>query len=140
MFVTDTVDAVYRPDDWSPEAMFDQLADIVGSLPIPDTVRARTLGRCFPYLPRCWLGVGAHAIQERPCRVSIGLCLRQLPIEHGGTVDAAAHVERVAPDRLCSRSEIVFLSREYLDVRERVCERRKHRLGGCGARVVGGHV
>ena len=37
MFVTDTVDAVFRPDDWSPEAMFDQLAEIVGSLPIPDT-------------------------------------------------------------------------------------------------------
>ena len=36
MFVTDTVDAVFRPDDWSPEAMFDQLADIVGSLPVPD--------------------------------------------------------------------------------------------------------
>ncbi|KAF8559912.1 hypothetical protein OG21DRAFT_1528688 [Imleria badia] len=36
MFVTDTVDAVFRPDDWNPEAMFDQLADIVGSLPIPD--------------------------------------------------------------------------------------------------------
>lgn len=36
MFVTDTVDAVFRPDDWHPEAMFDQLAEIVGSLPIPD--------------------------------------------------------------------------------------------------------
>jgi hypothetical protein len=36
MFVTDTVDAVFRPDEWSPEAMFDQLAEIVGSLPIPD--------------------------------------------------------------------------------------------------------
>ncbi|KAF8131645.1 Dopey, N-terminal-domain-containing protein [Boletus edulis] len=37
MFVTDTVDAVFRPDDWNPEAMFDQLAEIVGSLPVPDT-------------------------------------------------------------------------------------------------------
>ena len=36
MFITDTVDAVFRPDDWNPEAMFDQLAEIVGSLPVPD--------------------------------------------------------------------------------------------------------
>ncbi|KAF9245665.1 Dopey, N-terminal-domain-containing protein [Melanogaster broomeanus] len=41
IFVTDTVDAVFRPDDWNPEAMFDQLAEIVGSLPIPDA-RERT--------------------------------------------------------------------------------------------------
>lgn len=34
MFITDTVDAVYRPDDWFPEAMMDQLAEIAGSLPV----------------------------------------------------------------------------------------------------------
>ena len=33
MFVTDTVDAIYRPNDWFPEAMMDQLAEIAGSLP-----------------------------------------------------------------------------------------------------------
>ncbi|KIY52670.1 hypothetical protein FISHEDRAFT_69486 [Fistulina hepatica ATCC 64428] len=33
MFVTDTVDAIYRPDDAFPEAMMDQLAEIAGSLP-----------------------------------------------------------------------------------------------------------
>ncbi|KIK97672.1 hypothetical protein PAXRUDRAFT_824668 [Paxillus rubicundulus Ve08.2h10] len=43
MFVTDTVDAVLPPDHWHPEAMFDQLAEIVGSLPIPDaSERTRT--------------------------------------------------------------------------------------------------
>ncbi|KAG2155714.1 Dopey, N-terminal-domain-containing protein [Suillus clintonianus] len=36
IFITDTVDAVFRSDDWSPEAMFDQLAEVVGSLPIPE--------------------------------------------------------------------------------------------------------
>ncbi|KIJ66430.1 hypothetical protein HYDPIDRAFT_26778 [Hydnomerulius pinastri MD-312] len=36
IFVTDTVDAVFHPDNWNPEAMFDQLAEIVGSLPVPD--------------------------------------------------------------------------------------------------------
>ncbi|KAK0199079.1 Dopey, N-terminal-domain-containing protein [Armillaria mellea] len=33
IFITDTVDAIYRPNDWNPEAMFDQLAEIVGNLP-----------------------------------------------------------------------------------------------------------
>ena len=35
MFVTDTVDAVYRPEDWSPESLLDQLAEIVRDLPEP---------------------------------------------------------------------------------------------------------
>ncbi|KAF5380337.1 hypothetical protein D9757_007927 [Collybiopsis confluens] len=35
IFVTDTVDAIYRPNDWFPEAMMDQLAEIAGSLPRP---------------------------------------------------------------------------------------------------------
>ncbi|KAH6916730.1 Dopey, N-terminal-domain-containing protein [Coprinopsis sp. MPI-PUGE-AT-0042] len=35
MFITDTVDAVYRPEEeWLPEAMLDQLAEIAGSLPM----------------------------------------------------------------------------------------------------------
>ncbi|KAF9270860.1 hypothetical protein L218DRAFT_952937 [Marasmius fiardii PR-910] len=33
MFITDTVDAIYRPNDWSPEALMDQLAEVAGSLP-----------------------------------------------------------------------------------------------------------
>jgi len=32
IFITDTVDAVYRPDDWLPQAMMDQLAEIAGTL------------------------------------------------------------------------------------------------------------
>jgi len=36
IFVTDTVYAVYRPDDWNPEAMMDQLSEIVGNLPVPE--------------------------------------------------------------------------------------------------------
>lgn len=37
IFITDTVDAVYRPDNWYPEAMMEQLAEMVGNLPV--TVR-----------------------------------------------------------------------------------------------------
>ena len=37
MFITDTVDAVYRPDDAFPEAMMDQLAEIAGALPAATT-------------------------------------------------------------------------------------------------------
>ncbi|KAG5643542.1 hypothetical protein DXG03_000683 [Asterophora parasitica] len=36
IFVTDTVDAIYRPDNWFPEAMLDQLAEIAGALPVGD--------------------------------------------------------------------------------------------------------
>ncbi|KAF8633541.1 hypothetical protein AX15_001344 [Amanita polypyramis BW_CC] len=36
IFITDTVDAVYRPDNWYPEAMMEQLAELVGSLPVVD--------------------------------------------------------------------------------------------------------
>ncbi|KAK7063885.1 dopey-N domain-containing protein [Favolaschia claudopus] len=37
IFITDTVDAIYRPDGCFPEAMLDQLAEIVGSLPAADS-------------------------------------------------------------------------------------------------------
>jgi hypothetical protein len=33
MFITDTVDAIYRPDNWTSTALIDQLAEVVGSLP-----------------------------------------------------------------------------------------------------------
>ncbi|KAG6813245.1 hypothetical protein H0H92_012882 [Tricholoma furcatifolium] len=36
IFITDTVDAIYRPDNWFPEAMMDQLAEIAGALPVGD--------------------------------------------------------------------------------------------------------
>lgn len=36
MFVTDTVDAVYRPDAWVPTSLMDQLAEVIGSLPHPE--------------------------------------------------------------------------------------------------------
>ncbi|KZT72967.1 hypothetical protein DAEQUDRAFT_808918 [Daedalea quercina L-15889] len=34
IFITDTVDAIYRPDDWFPEAMLDRLAEVTGDLPV----------------------------------------------------------------------------------------------------------
>ncbi|KZO91887.1 hypothetical protein CALVIDRAFT_601960 [Calocera viscosa TUFC12733] len=33
MFVTDTVDAIYKPDDWRPQSLMDQLAEVVSNLP-----------------------------------------------------------------------------------------------------------
>ncbi|KAG9047301.1 hypothetical protein FS842_000675 [Serendipita sp. 407] len=33
MFITDTIDAVYRPEDWAPESLLDQLAEMVTNLP-----------------------------------------------------------------------------------------------------------
>lgn len=40
IFITDTVDAIYRPEDWFPEAMLDQLAEIASSLPLVSSVSA----------------------------------------------------------------------------------------------------
>ena len=34
VFITDTVDAVYRPDGSFPEAMMDQMAEVVTTLPV----------------------------------------------------------------------------------------------------------
>jgi hypothetical protein len=47
MFITDTVDAVYRPENWMPEALLDQLAEIISDL--PDT-QVSTFS-IIPYLP-----------------------------------------------------------------------------------------
>lgn len=45
MFITDTVDAVYRPDNWFPEAILDRLAEVAGARPVEEV---RTLYRMFP--------------------------------------------------------------------------------------------
>ncbi|KAJ6623058.1 Dopey, N-terminal-domain-containing protein [Mycena sp. CBHHK59/15] len=37
IFITDTVDAIYRPDGCFPEAMMDQLSEVVSSLPVADS-------------------------------------------------------------------------------------------------------
>jgi hypothetical protein len=44
MFVTDTVDAVYRPEDWSPNSLLDQLAELVRDLPEPKVCRLPSRG------------------------------------------------------------------------------------------------
>lgn len=36
IFITDTVDAIYRPENWFPEAMLDRLAEITGDLPVTE--------------------------------------------------------------------------------------------------------
>ena len=40
VFITDTVDAIDRPDDWFPAALMDQLAEIVSDLHISESKRA----------------------------------------------------------------------------------------------------
>ncbi|RDX51932.1 hypothetical protein OH76DRAFT_1400831 [Lentinus brumalis] len=37
IFITDTVDAVYRPEEWYPEALLDRLAEVVGALPVAES-------------------------------------------------------------------------------------------------------
>ncbi|KAF9486392.1 hypothetical protein BDN70DRAFT_822033, partial [Pholiota conissans] len=43
IFITDTVDAIYKPDEWFPEAMMDQLAEVASNLPVSDS-RNKILG------------------------------------------------------------------------------------------------
>ncbi|KAH9920216.1 Dopey, N-terminal-domain-containing protein [Epithele typhae] len=48
IFITDTVDAVHRPEAWFPEALLDRLAEVVGALPVSE-VRAHPLPAiCLP--------------------------------------------------------------------------------------------
>ncbi|KAI0375501.1 hypothetical protein BV20DRAFT_986250 [Pilatotrama ljubarskyi] len=42
IFITDTVDAVYRPDDWFPEALLDRLAEVIGALPASESAAPRS--------------------------------------------------------------------------------------------------
>ncbi|KAI0031253.1 Dopey, N-terminal-domain-containing protein [Vararia minispora EC-137] len=62
-FITDTVDAVYHPDEWSPEAILDQLAEIASQLPAADVQRSST-GTAL-HLPVTTPGPGCH-LMRRP--------------------------------------------------------------------------
>jgi len=37
MFITDTVDAVYPPEEWRPAALLDRLSEVVSDLPLQTT-------------------------------------------------------------------------------------------------------
>jgi hypothetical protein len=74
IFITDTVDAVFRPDDWSPESMFDQLAEVVGSLPIPEPREPQGIGLSLPTSTS--LAFPAHS--DRALRKPILKSIRQI--------------------------------------------------------------
>ncbi|KZT08595.1 uncharacterized protein LAESUDRAFT_757319 [Laetiporus sulphureus 93-53] len=44
IFITDTVDAIYRPDDWFPEAMLDRMAEVTNKLPLDENDAQCVLG------------------------------------------------------------------------------------------------
>ncbi|KAI0639909.1 Dopey, N-terminal-domain-containing protein [Trametes polyzona] len=67
IFITDTVDAVYRPDDWSPEALMDRLAEVVGALPAGETS-----------VPRSAAQVQTPAVPSKPMRRPLLQSLRQI--------------------------------------------------------------
>ncbi|EIN14374.1 hypothetical protein PUNSTDRAFT_140678 [Punctularia strigosozonata HHB-11173 SS5] len=48
IFITDTVDAVYRPDGWYPDALLDQLAEIAADLPTTEYRDARSTPQTVP--------------------------------------------------------------------------------------------
>lgn len=54
IFITDTVDAVYPPETFLPEALLDQLAEIVSDLPVTE-MKVRLLAQisCSDLTHRC---------------------------------------------------------------------------------------
>ncbi|KAF8215761.1 Dopey, N-terminal-domain-containing protein [Mycena galopus ATCC 62051] len=74
IFITDTVDAIYRPDECFPEAMLDQLAEIVSSLPAAESREAPVANGLIispsPY--------AANFGSERPMRRPLLNSIRQI--------------------------------------------------------------
>jgi len=48
VFITDTIDAIYRPDNWHPEAVLDILAEIVSNLPVEESSNSLHVESMFP--------------------------------------------------------------------------------------------
>jgi len=51
IFITNTIDAVYRPDEIAPVAMLDQLSEIAGGLPPPQENAQNSANAAFSVLP-----------------------------------------------------------------------------------------
>jgi len=49
-FITDTIDAVYRPDEIAPVAMLDQLSKVAGGLPPPQESAPNSTNAAFGVL------------------------------------------------------------------------------------------
>ncbi|OBZ78644.1 Protein dopey-1 [Grifola frondosa] len=67
IFITDTVDAVYRPDNWFPEAMLDRLAEVTGHLPVGENAAEGS------HLP-----TATPAVEAKPMRRPMLQSLRQI--------------------------------------------------------------
>ena len=60
IFITDTVDAIYRPDNWFPEALLDQLSETVGDLPASSSSRPNNSVSAGISLPDSTSAAGAR--------------------------------------------------------------------------------
>ncbi|KAI9057020.1 hypothetical protein FKP32DRAFT_1598504 [Trametes sanguinea] len=67
IFITDTVDAVYRPDDWFPEALLDRLAEVIGALPVTES-----------NIPRSAAQAQTPSVPNRPMRRPLLQSIRQI--------------------------------------------------------------
>ncbi|KAI8981167.1 Dopey, N-terminal-domain-containing protein [Trametes punicea] len=72
IFVTDTVDAVYRPDDWIPEALLDRLAEVVGALPATEVCTRQS------NVPRSAAQLQTPSLPNRPMRRPLLQSVRQI--------------------------------------------------------------
>ena len=129
IFITDTVDAVYRPEEWFQEALLDRLAEVVGALPVSEvsiispSIRQRpfTLTPDPPNTERC-----------PSLRITAGHACWT------GHAHASATVAGAPADRQRAGSRAVLLNREYIIVRSGVPLRRRCRLACRRARPARG--
>ncbi|TFK56468.1 hypothetical protein OE88DRAFT_1715528 [Heliocybe sulcata] len=69
IFITDTVDAVFRPDNWTPEALVDLLGEVAGDLPVAEANGSST---AFPQ------AASTPLTERRPLRRPILNPIRQI--------------------------------------------------------------
>ncbi|TFY63318.1 hypothetical protein EVJ58_g3324 [Rhodofomes roseus] len=67
IFITDTVDAIYRPEGWFPEAILDRLAEVTGDLPVTENAAPSLHG-----------ATTTPTVESRPMRRPMLRSLRQI--------------------------------------------------------------
>ena len=113
IFITDTVDAIYRPENWFPEAMLDRLAEITGDLPVTEV---SPLPPCDPDRPLIDLFAERRLAAARNDHNADG----------GEQADAAPHAAVAPSNRQYPRAGTLLLARKHRFVRERLQQWGQH--------------
>lgn len=113
IFITDTVDAVYRPNEWFPTALLDRLAEVVGQLPSEGVRNPAVLSH--------------QRVSADNCRF-LGLPVFRRLVCIGTNMEACRRLIRHARcvDRCCrAYTRSIASVTSYRSFRERVCRRTR---------------